>query len=178
MLARKTIRLAQLGIRLLEQQGEGEKARAIAEVLDAATGTAAAGDQYLTTGQVARALGVTTQTIHNWIRDGRLPAARLGGRTVVHRDSVLRTLEELEKARPKPPSQTKPDPARAAERYRFILSQLPPDKLARLEALHAKLEAGERLLRGERTEMQRLETELLELAGKSLDDRTAGCAPA
>ncbi len=38
---------------------------------------------YFTTGDVARRLGVSRQTIVNWIRQGYMPGERVGGRMMV-----------------------------------------------------------------------------------------------
>lgn len=40
-------------------------------------------ERYLTTGQVARRVGVSRQTVVNWINRGVIPGTRLGGRLVV-----------------------------------------------------------------------------------------------
>lgn len=39
--------------------------------------------RFLTTGQVASRVGVSRQTVVNWIKRGVIPGARLGGRLVV-----------------------------------------------------------------------------------------------
>ena len=39
--------------------------------------------RYFTTGEVARRLGVSRQTIVNWIKQGYLPGVRIGARMVV-----------------------------------------------------------------------------------------------
>jgi excisionase family DNA binding protein len=50
--------------------------------------------ELLSTGEAARACGVSTQTIVNWIRQGRLRAATTGGgRFRVHVDSLLEFLK-------------------------------------------------------------------------------------
>ncbi len=45
-------------------------------------------DDTLTPRQVAETLGVTVRTVQRWIADGRLPAARVGGRLRVSRSSL------------------------------------------------------------------------------------------
>jgi acetyl-CoA/propionyl-CoA carboxylase biotin carboxyl carrier protein len=47
-------------------------------------------DDALTPRQVADQLGVTVRTVQRWIRDGRLPAERVGGRMRVSRSSLGR----------------------------------------------------------------------------------------
>jgi excisionase family DNA binding protein len=50
--------------------------------------------ELISTGEAARACGVSTQTIVNWIRQGRLRAATTGGgRFRVHVDSLIEFLE-------------------------------------------------------------------------------------
>jgi excisionase family DNA binding protein len=43
---------------------------------------------YMTTGQAARLIGVSAQTIKNWVDQGRLVGGRVGGRMLVARRSV------------------------------------------------------------------------------------------
>ncbi|MDP9467433.1 MAG: helix-turn-helix domain-containing protein [Chloroflexota bacterium] len=45
-------------------------------------------DEQLTPRQVAEELGVTVRTVQRWVADGRLPAARIGGRVRVSRSSL------------------------------------------------------------------------------------------
>lgn len=46
---------------------------------------------YLTTGQAARYLGVSTETVRRWLEDGRLDGFRTsGGHRLISRASVLR----------------------------------------------------------------------------------------
>jgi excisionase family DNA binding protein len=50
--------------------------------------------ELISTGEAARACGVSTQTIVNWIRQGRLRAATTGGgRFRVHADSLIEFLK-------------------------------------------------------------------------------------
>ena len=66
----------------LRQEGRGEAA----DVVDALVQSAekqAAHSQYATTGEVAQRLGVSRQTVDNWIKRGFLPGVKLGGRLVV-----------------------------------------------------------------------------------------------
>jgi excisionase family DNA binding protein len=51
-------------------------------------------NEYLTTGAIAKLLGVTTDTVGRWITDNGLPALRLpSGRYRVPRKSFLEWLE-------------------------------------------------------------------------------------
>ena len=75
----------------LRQEGRGEDA----DVVDALVQSAekqAAHSQYATTGEVAQRLGVSRQTVVNWIKRGFVPGIRLGARLVV-------PLAELERVR-------------------------------------------------------------------------------
>jgi excisionase family DNA binding protein len=49
---------------------------------------------YATTGEVARRLGVSRQTVVNWIKRGFLPGVKLGGRLVVP-TAELALVEEM-----------------------------------------------------------------------------------
>jgi excisionase family DNA binding protein len=46
-------------------------------------------DQYLSTANTAKALGVSRQTIHQWVRAGRLQAIRVGHRLRFRAADVL-----------------------------------------------------------------------------------------
>jgi excisionase family DNA binding protein len=50
-------------------------------------------DDAMTPRQVAEQLGVTVRTVQRWISDGRLPAARVGGRMRVSRSSLAAVAE-------------------------------------------------------------------------------------
>lgn len=49
--------------------------------------------QYVTTGDIATRLGVSRQTVVNWIRRGYLPGVKLGGRLVVPAADLARVEE-------------------------------------------------------------------------------------
>ena len=61
---------------------------------------------YITTGQVARRIGVSRQTVVNWVQQGILPGVRLGGRTMIPATvfdrfkRIERILDELDAERP------------------------------------------------------------------------------
>lgn len=175
MLAASDIRLTEETLQDLRRQGQDERARALEAVLAAATASLGLDRpveprEYLTTGQAARALGVSLQTIKNWVAAGHLQATRLGSRTLVHREALLLCVEQLRAGRPARRPSTADDAAIAAERRRFILGGLPEIKVSQLEALHERMEAGQRLSRAEHAELTALEQELMELAGERLDD--------
>ncbi len=49
--------------------------------------------QFATTGEVAKRLGVSRQTVVNWIKRGFLPGVKLGGRLVVPTAALARVEE-------------------------------------------------------------------------------------
>jgi len=175
MLAAKDLRLAQETVHDLRAQGQEECAQALEAVLAAALSahagrSAKSAAPYLTTGQAARALGVSLQAIKNWVAAGRLEGVRLGGRVLVPREALLQYLDDLRKGQPEAQQQSPTDRRAAAARRAFVLSGLPADQLARLEALHTTMEAGQRLSRTERAELVALERALTEAAGQRLED--------
>ncbi len=86
----------------LRRQGRDEDAKAIDALLQAVTeqveSTSGAQDtpQYLTTGKVGRRLGVSRQTVVNWVKQGLLPGVRMGGRLMVPA-TVMSRFARLEK---------------------------------------------------------------------------------
>src|SRR5262249_50487713 len=133
------------------------------------TGDSAA-DGYLTTGQAGKALGVSAQTVKNWVNAGRLRAIRLGGRVLVHRTALASFLETLDQGRQAPEAPwvglTAGEGGRLA---RGADEAVPAEKLARLEALDQKMEAGHQLTRAERVEMVALEREVNTAATEGLE---------
>jgi excisionase family DNA binding protein len=61
---------------------------------------------YLTTGQVAQRIGVSRQTVVNWVKKGLLPGKRVGGRTLIAPTAlqdfakIERVLDALDAERP------------------------------------------------------------------------------
>lgn len=46
---------------------------------------------YMSTGQAARFLGVSPETVRRWVKEGRAPAlVTPGGRHLIHRDEVAK----------------------------------------------------------------------------------------
>ena len=127
--------------------------------------------ELLTTGQAALALGISDQTVRNWVTAGRLAAVKRGVRTMIPRQEVL---DEIERSRVQTAAQPVLPPAREAAviaERKAALSALPDDIGARLEALHDKLEDGESLSAAERSEMVRLERKMAAASAKLLQDR-------
>ena len=75
----------------LRQEGRPEDAQLVDELAQAVERQTRQ-SQYATTGQVAQQLGVSRQTVVNWIKRGFVPGIRLGARLVV-------PLAELERVR-------------------------------------------------------------------------------
>lgn len=44
--------------------------------------------------EAARAIGVGKSTIWRWIHDGRVKTIKLGGRTLIRREELMRLLDE------------------------------------------------------------------------------------
>ena len=68
--------------RELRREGREADAQVVDALLKAAELTEGK-TPFLTTGQVARRLGVSRQTVVNWVSQGLLPGFRLGGRTMI-----------------------------------------------------------------------------------------------
>ncbi|HLH22146.1 MAG TPA: hypothetical protein VK066_06465 [Chloroflexota bacterium] len=178
MLAARDIELARETARDLRAQGKPERAQAVEAVLAAALAAqsppeSSAAPEYVTFPQAARALGTEVKAVRQWIIQGRLPTVEIGGEPAINLHTILDYLDRLREDQR--PSRPKTPPAVAGERRRYqaMLRALPKDKLARLEALHERMEDGESLSRAERGEMIRLERELTDAAGRHLEERTA-----
>jgi excisionase family DNA binding protein len=77
----------------LRQEGRIEDAQVVDEMVQTLEQQASR-TQYATTGEVAQRLGVSRQTIVNWIKRGFVPGVKLGGRLVVP-TAALTTVEEI-----------------------------------------------------------------------------------
>jgi len=66
----------------LRQEGREQDADTIHSLITIAEQDLAQG-KYLTTGQTAARLGVSRQTIVNWVNRGLMPGVRMGGRLIV-----------------------------------------------------------------------------------------------
>ena len=76
----------------LRQEGRVEDAEVVDELVQSVEKQAAR-SQYATTGEVAQRLGVSRQTVVNWIKRGFLPGVKLGGRLVVPTTEMARVEE-------------------------------------------------------------------------------------
>lgn len=68
-------------VRALRREGRRNDAQTVDALLQAIEGSESA--PWLTTGQVAQRVGVSRQTVVNWVKKGILPGVRLGGRTLI-----------------------------------------------------------------------------------------------
>lgn len=76
----------------LRQEGRVEDAEVVDELVQSLEQQAVR-SQYATTGEVAQRLGVSRQTVVNWIKRGFLPGLKLGGRLVVPTSEMTRVEE-------------------------------------------------------------------------------------
>ncbi len=81
-------------VRELYEQGRDEDAQAVRELLWL-VGQQIEIPKYLTTTQAGKRLGVSRQTILNWVEKGLLPGVRIGRRTMIPA-SAFRGFERLE----------------------------------------------------------------------------------
>ena len=88
MLTEATRVLAERTAEDLRRRGEEESAQVIEVLVREAQGNAAAPLDLLTSTQAGELLGVTGQTIKNWVREGNLDGYRIGGRIMVPRQVV------------------------------------------------------------------------------------------
>jgi excisionase family DNA binding protein len=173
--ARSQLRRLDVVIRNLEQAGQSADAEAVRVAWQLAEqaladDTRAEPPVLLTTRQAGRALGVSIQTIRNWVAAGRLRAEQRGTRTMIPRETVLEEIERS-RARPSPPGD-KAGAATLARRQR-LLAGLPPKITGPLDALHDKLEGGEPLTPDEQRRMVELETEMIDAAARILENDLA-----
>ncbi|HFQ93336.1 MAG TPA: helix-turn-helix domain-containing protein, partial [Anaerolineae bacterium] len=88
----------------LRQEGRVEEAQTVAALLEAVNPVTQ--PAYLTTGEVARRIGVSRQTVVNWVKKGWLKGRRIGGRIIIPRgalsefDDLLTVFDALDADRP------------------------------------------------------------------------------
>jgi len=172
MLASEDIRLVEETARELHARGQEERARAVETVLAVARSTAggspiSAGPN-LSPREAARALSLSHGTIQRWVAAGDLPAHRIGRRTMIRREELLKFLDGLRRADPTAPAPEDEEVAR--RQHQWVMAGLPLDKVTRLDALHGRVEDGERLSRAERAEMTALQHELSDAAARRLEE--------
>ncbi len=88
MITQQTIKEAEIAADELRQRGESERARAIEALIDAVRDEAIPRLDLLTTTQTGNLLGVSGQTIKNWVREGRFTGYRVGSRIMIPRSVV------------------------------------------------------------------------------------------
>ena len=88
MITRTTLTVAEEAADSLRRRGETEQAEAIEALLAVAREEAIPSLDLLTSTQAGNVLGVTGQTIKNWVREGRLAGYRIGGRIMVPKEVV------------------------------------------------------------------------------------------
>jgi excisionase family DNA binding protein len=171
--AEARLRRVRAHIEELRRAGRDEDAEAVGFVRDLAEQALATRrpkqqHELLTTGEAAVALGISDQTVRNWVTAGRLPAVKRGVRTMIPRAAVS---EEIERSRAQPPERPAPtaeDDASLAWR-RELLAALPRDVIDPLDKLHDKLEDGQELSAREQSEVARLERAMTDAAARYLE---------
>lgn len=88
MISQETLEIAKTTAEDLRQRGEHEGAQAIEALVEAAREEAVPSLNLLTSTQAGDLLGVTGQTIKNWVRQGRMVGYRVGGRIMVPKKMV------------------------------------------------------------------------------------------
>lgn len=86
MVTQETLQLARTAAAELRQRGEHERAQAIDALVEATRDEALPSLDLLTSSEAGDVLGVTGQTIKNWVRQGRLGGYRVGSRIMVPKD--------------------------------------------------------------------------------------------
>ncbi len=156
----------------LRRTGRDDDADAVAFVRDLAEHALARSRpakprDLVTTGQAGLALGLSDQTVRNWVAAGRLPAVKRGVRTMIPREAVV---EEIERSRVRSRQATPtPEEETASLNWRReLLAALPRGVVEPLERLHEKLEDGRELTADEAAEMAQLEREMVDAAARHL----------
>ena len=111
---------------------------------------------YMTTGEAARLIGVSAQTIKNWVAQGRLVGSRVGGRLLVARRSVQLFFDSLGTAAELPEDG---DVEGAEAEQREVMKSLPAGLAHRFEELLDRQRAGQALSTPESAELRRLARE-------------------
>jgi excisionase family DNA binding protein len=171
----RDIALAQAVVEDLVARGARDQAAAIERLISTAALTLGGEPketprELFTTGQAARALGVSVQTIKNWANAGQLQTIRLGGRVMVHRDALLHYLDRIRRGRPVSENLSESESQASVEQREFVYAGYPPEKIERIRALSDKMEAGQVLTEDEETELAHLEGELVRISHVRLNE--------
>jgi len=173
MVAQVRARLSRLEpvIRSLEDAGQTEDAAAVRLARRLAERALRQQDDpaLLTTRQAGRALGVSIQTIRNWVEAGRLAAERRGTRTMIPRQVVLDEIDRS-RARPSVSVRSAEDESAIVARRQRLLARLPQDIVDQLRRLHDQMEAGEELTADELERLVDLEDAMAAAAANVMRD--------
>ncbi len=88
MITQDTLRLARTAAEELRQRGEQDRAQAIEALVAAARDEAVPALDVLTSTEAGDLLGVTGQTIKNWVGHGHLAGYRVGGRIMAPKEAI------------------------------------------------------------------------------------------
>lgn len=88
MVNQETLDVAKRTAEQLRERGEQQQAQAIEALLEVAREEALPTLDLLTSTQAGNLLGVSGQTVKNWVRQGRIAAYRVGGRIMVPKEAV------------------------------------------------------------------------------------------
>ena len=83
MVSQETLRSARRTAEELRQRGQLERAQAIESLVEAVHDEAIPSLDLLTSREAGELVGVTGQTIKNWVRQGRLEGYRVGSRIMI-----------------------------------------------------------------------------------------------
>jgi excisionase family DNA binding protein len=88
MVTQETLRLARTAAEESRQRGEYDRAKAIDALVEASRDEALPTLGVVTSSEAGDVLGVTGQTIKNWVRQGRLAGYRVGGRIMIPKEAL------------------------------------------------------------------------------------------
>lgn len=88
MISQEMLQSARRTAEELRQRGQLERAHAIESLAEAAREDAVPSLDLLTSREAGELVGVTGQTIKNWVRQGRLEGYRVGSRIMIPKNAV------------------------------------------------------------------------------------------
>ncbi|MCC6626576.1 MAG: helix-turn-helix domain-containing protein [Chloroflexi bacterium] len=88
MITEQILSQARAAARSLKADGKVAEAQAVEDLIAETADAALPQLDLLTTGQAGELLGVTGQTIKNWVRGGKLDGYRVGGRIMISRQAM------------------------------------------------------------------------------------------
>jgi excisionase family DNA binding protein len=149
-----TIRAVVARLRAEHADREAAAIERLMQVTVAAPDSTAALAGYMTTGEAAGLIGVSLQTIKNWVHQGRLVGTRVGGRMLITRASVQAFFDSLGSATEPAESDEHLASAEAADAE--LEASLPAALIKRVEELLERADSGQDLSAAERRELRRL----------------------